>query len=315
MKRVLITGAAGFSGRYLLRHLKRRGFQVLGTYHSRLPPKTAREDFEALDIMRFEKVAALLARFRPDGVVHLAAQSVPSRSWIEPEETFRINTAGTVNLLNAVLHAAPRATFVFPSTSYAYGYSFRSGSGCARERDLLWPENPYGASKVSGELACLDFSARFKTVVMIARAFSHTGPGQLEDFVFSNWCRQIALAEAGRGSPSLEVGDLGLERDFLHVEDVVRAYEILLCKGESGGIYNICTGRPRPLRDYVEYLLGRAKIPIRVHPQKKRFRREDPRRVWGDPSRIKKLGWKPEKTAFHGVGELLEEWREKFSVE
>ncbi len=147
--------------------------------------------------------------------------------------------------------------------------------------------------------------------IVIARSFNHIGAGQKSSFAFSDWCRQIALAEAGKQKNGLEVGNLSVRRDFLHVEDVVRAYALLLEKGESGKIYNICSGRPLTLKKYLEFLLKKSKIYMDVKIRKDRLRNYDPQSITGSAQRIKTLGWKPERTVFEALEEMLEDWRKK----
>jgi GDP-4-dehydro-6-deoxy-D-mannose reductase len=146
---------------------------------------------------------------------------------------------------------------------------------------------------------------------VIARVFNHFGTGQPTHFVFSDWCRQIVLAELGLKKPVLEVGNLDALRDFLHVEDVVRAYEILISRGRAGGIYNICHGQTRSLTDYVKFLLSKARIPLKVEVRKNRLRRGDPPIMKGESRRLRKLGWKPEFSPFMALEDLLNEWRKK----
>ncbi len=311
MKKVLVTGAQGFCGEHLCHFLDRKGYEVTGTYHKSRPRAGQKEiSFAPLDITSFDQAVSLIQTLKPDAVFHLAAMSVPRLSWQLETETFGINTAGTIYLLEALRKFSPKTKFLFASSIQVYGRTFRKNKP-VREEDLLWPESPYAASKAAAELACLDYYHRFGIPVIIARAFNHLGRGQSLQFVFSEWCQQIVLVEKGKKEPVLEVGNLDSYRDFLHVLDVAKAYELLIRKGKPGTVYNICFGKTHVLKDYSDFLKRKAKVPMKVKSEKNRFRKYDPPVMSGDASRLKALGWKPELSPFKALEELLDEWRSK----
>lgn len=310
MKKVLVTGASGFCGRYLCRKFDSEGYEVTGTYR----PGRHAVDFPwemiPLDITSSSEVDQLFRGRRFDSVCHLAAQSVPRLAWQLEAMTFRANVEGTIYLLDAFRKYHPETAFLFTSTNQVYGGLYRDGHA-VNENEFCRPENPYASSKAIAELACLNFSKRFSIPVVIARPFNHLGRGQADHFVFSDWCRQITLAEEGRRPPVLHVGNLDACRDFLHVEDVVDAYLLLLEKRKVGEIYNICTGEVKPLKDYVDFLLSLSRVPMTVEMQTARLRRCDPPVMRGNPRKMTALGWRPRRTARQALEELLEEWREK----
>ncbi len=286
---------------------------MTGTYRPKiLVPGPELGRILPLNINDRDAVLSLMRKVKPDVIFHLAAQSIPRFSWAKQEETFQTNVGGTIHLLEAMRRFAPGARFLFPSSIQVYGRTFRSGRA-AKESDPLWPEHPYAASKIIAEYACLDFARRFDLDVLIVRAFNHLGTGQPSSLVFSDWCRQIALAEKGEQEPILEVGNLEARRDFLHVEDVVRGYELLMRRGKKGTVYNLCSGKARPLTDYAQFLLKRAGVRMKIKVQKNRLRRDDPPVMKGDPSRLKALGWRPRRSPFEALEELLNEWRRKLA--
>jgi len=311
VKRVLVTGASGFCGRYLCRALQASGHSVFGTYHlSHTRPQEKTCSWHPIDISDFKQVAALFQRVKPQWIFHLAAMSIPRRSVQTQQETFASNAAGTIQILEGMRRYAPKARMLFASSTQVYGRSFRQGKPL-REHDEIWPENPYAASKAVAEFACLDYVKRFDLDVRIARPINHLGAGQSPQFVFSDWCRQIALIEKGRRKPVLAVGNLEARRDFLHVLDVVKAYLILMKKGKRGAIYNVCQGHVRSLKGYIDFLRGQARKPLRVKVEQKRMRRYDPPVMTGNPSRLRALGWKPVYKPEQALQELLDDWREK----
>lgn len=312
MKRVLVTGATGFSGRYACRLLHSKGYQVAGTYLKR--PSTVPDTYPLipLDLKSRKNVDALIQHFRPDFIVHLAAQSNSQQSWQFEDETFAANVGGTLNLLNAVRQTGLRTRLLLASSVQVYGRIFNEARP-VREEGPVWPENPYASSKRAAELACLDFFTRFGSDVVIARMANHTGPGQEPFYALSDWSRQIALAEENGHSVRLEVGNLNVVRDFLHVEDAISAYVTLLRKGKAGQIYNVASGKPQKLQKYADFLSGRAKTDCRILTVKDRVRAGEPEKTWINASKINALGWKPRSTAYEALRELLDDWRKRVS--
>lgn len=314
MKKILVTGASGFVGRHLCEWLTRQGYEVKGAFCSH-PPKKKKTPCQMvfLDLTEPLSVNQLIQTWKPDGVVHLAAQSIPRLSWQKEVQTITVNTGGTIHLLNALRLFSPTARFLYVSTNQVYGASFRQGLA-VKESTPLRPENPYAYSKALAEMACQNFYASFGLPVMIARPFNHAGMGQLADLAFSNWCRQIARMEQGLQRRVLSVGNLNVRRDFLHVQDVVRAYTLILRKGKIGEIYNIASEISRPLREYVGSLQRLAKRSFRVRGKKGRFQGQEIREVKGNARKLKALGWRVRSSPFLALEELLNEWRDSIQT-
>ncbi|MBI3306821.1 MAG: GDP-mannose 4,6-dehydratase [Candidatus Omnitrophica bacterium] len=308
MRLVLVTGAAGFCGRHLCSQLIKNGYKVMGSYHRVPPPRKSPHPFVYLDICDRASVDSVIEKWKPDYVCHLAAQSVLRFSWKMPDKTLEVNAAGTIFLLDAIRKFVPKTRFLQASSIQVYGHMFSSGKP-VKETDLLWPSDPYAASKMVAEFACLEFASRFGLDVVIGRAFNHVGLGQPTHFVFPDWCRQIAMIEAGQKKPVLEVGNLKNRRDFLHVSDVARAYEVILRKGKSGSAYNIAGGTLYSLEECMKFLMNKAFASIEVKVAPARVRQDISPDMHGDPSRLRALGWKPELTVFDAIEELLNFWR------
>lgn len=307
---ILITGVSGFVGRRLAADLLAKGHKVAGTYHSRRPAdKHKNFKLYRLDLGKQKAWDRLLAAARPRYIYHLAAMSVPRESWHDPQKTIRINAGGTVRLLESLARTKSKARLLFISTNLVYGRRLRTERSI-KESALPWPEDPYSMSKALAELACLHYCRTQKIDVVMARPFNHIGGGQSAKLVFSDWCRQIAAAEQGKGDGFLRVGNLDAFRDILHVEDVVRAYVILAGKGKPGEVYNVCTRGAVKLERYALYLVKKAKISMKIKIEADRARKSDPHYIGGDSSKLRKLGWKPEKNAFDALDELLAYWRE-----
>jgi GDP-4-dehydro-6-deoxy-D-mannose reductase len=145
---------------------------------------------------------------------------------------------------------------------------------------------------------------------MIARAFNHFGPRQDPWFVASGFARRIADIEAGRWAPEISVGNLDARRDLTDVRDTVRAYRMILERGAPGRAYNVCSGRAIAIRELLDMLLARARVPIEIKIDPARYRPNDLPLLVGDPGRLRdELGWQPEVPLSRTIDDLLEYWR------
>jgi GDP-4-dehydro-6-deoxy-D-mannose reductase len=145
------------------------------------------------------------------------------------------------------------------------------------------------------------------------RPFNHTGPGQDERFVIPAFCAQVARIEKGLQPCEIRVGELGDERDFLDVADVVELYlRVLVARHglPSGTVLNVASGTARRIGDILDFILGRshAKISVTVDPARLRPHRVP--RIVGDASRARDLlGWAPTRPFEATLLDTLAYWR------
>ena len=215
-------------------------------------------------------------------------------SFSDPELCWSVNAMGTLNLLEAVKNYSPNTRVLYVSSSEVYGAAINPGTP-HKETTRLAPGNPYAASKAATDLMAQQY-ARNGLNVIVARPFNHAGPGQLSSFALPAFARQIALIERGEQEAVISVGNLDVERDFLDVRDVVSAYAMLVASSdiEPGCVFNICSGRPRNLKQILVRLieLSGTDVDINVDPEK--FRVSDSPSVFGDNSRLSLMtGWRP----------------------
>jgi hypothetical protein len=180
-----------------------------------------------------------------------------------------VNFLGAHRMLEAcrVLGISPRVLLVGSAT--VYGAVGREEPPIS-ETHPVRPTDAYSLAKAAAEMLAPVYESHFP--VMVARSFNHTGPGQGTDFALPAFASQIARIEAGLQEPVIRVGDLGAERDFLDVRDVVAAYALLLERGKATTTYNVCSGACRPVSAWLDQLVGLAKIPVHLE--------RDPSRVF-----------------------------------
>jgi GDP-4-dehydro-6-deoxy-D-mannose reductase len=159
------------------------------------------------------------------------------------------------------------------------------------EERALCPINPYAASKAAAEMVALQVAATTGVEVVIARSFTHTGPGQDARFALAGFAQQLASMPEVIMEPVLRVGNLSVRRDYLDVRDAVRAYQRLLDVGENGTVYNVCSGEAHELGDLVQTLVEMSGTGARIEVDPDRFRPADIPLLCGNPERIQALGW------------------------
>ncbi|NOT34526.1 MAG: NAD-dependent epimerase/dehydratase family protein [Candidatus Eisenbacteria bacterium] len=301
-------------GYHLARALHARGAQVFGTGTDREPPlAVAREQLltnyaPAFDLRDVAAVRAGIAEWRPDSIVHLAAQSSTARSFEAPAETFEINMLGTWTLLEAVRDFVPRARLLVIGTGDVYGPQ-PAGSRVAEDVSFK-PASPYAFSKAAADAAAEVAGARWGLDVVRTRSFGHTGPGQTPAFVVSAFAHQLAQIQEGRREPVLRVGNLAVTRDFTDVRDVVGAYVALLDRGTSGMAYNVCRGEATQLEELLRHMIAASGVEARIEVDSERLRPADVPYLVGDPTRIEReVGWRAEIPLDRTVAEMIAEHR------
>ena len=312
--RVLITGITGFVGRHLRALLRPPEYSVFGTSYPDRPLPNESDVF-FLDMRWEREVYDVVKDVKPEAVYHLAALSNVGQSWERRRETLETNLLGTLYLLEAVKKFAARARVLFVSSSDVYGFGGDGGSSGPRilsERDGFHIANPYAFSKLASELLS-DFYVRIENLdVVTTRSFPHTGPGQVSDFVCSDWARQIARIEREGVEPVIRVGNLACERDYSDVRDTVRAYALLIQKGRRGEMYNVCSGRGISLRRILDFLLSLTDVKIRVEVDPQRLRKVDIPVLVGNNSKLRSdTGWEPKIPFEQTLRDLLADWRSR----
>ncbi|MBX7257027.1 MAG: GDP-mannose 4,6-dehydratase [Candidatus Hydrogenedentes bacterium] len=304
-KVALVTGASGFAGSYLSEYLKSQGWDV-----RRAVNPDAAEDVDAFpcDITDADRVRRLV-KWACDAthVFHLAAVTFVPFSSRNPADTMAVNVEGTILLASALREVNAAARMVFVGSAAVYGIP---ESLPITESHRISPREPYAISKAAADAYCEYLSRGENVDIVRARPFNHSGPGQPETFVLSSFAKQIADIEAGRAEPVIHVGNIDTARDFLHVSDVVRAYELLALKGVVGEAYNICSGRAHTVRDALDMLLGQSKASISVRVDPDRLRAVDIPVVYGSHERLTQCtGWTPSVTFEEMLMDLLAYWR------
>jgi nucleoside-diphosphate-sugar epimerase len=233
-RRVLLTGARGFTGQYLADRLRREGWTPL--------PIEPTADAQ-LDLRDASAVRSRVAALRPSHAIHLAAISFVGHG--DPSEFYAVNTVGTEHLLAALAAEAPALErCIIASSANVYG---NADVDMVEETLPPAPVNHYACSKLAMEHIARTWLDRLPVVVV--RPFNYTGVGQSVSFLVPKLVDAFAKRE-----PVLRLGNLNVVRDFSDVRTVCEAYVRLLDAGLPGDLLNVCSGTGHSLLSVVNSL-------------------------------------------------------------
>lgn len=324
MKRLLVTGGAGFIGsnfiQYILDNQKDIILLVnldLLTYAGNLENLKAAENdpryrFVKGDIRNRKLVEDLFRRYEFDTVVHFAAESHVDRSIVEPEVFLTTNIIGTQTLLDAAkrhwnLHPENKHSreyreevrYLQVSTDEVYGALGQTGM--FTETTPLSPNSPYSASKASADMVVRAYYQTYGLPVNITRCSNNYGPYQFPEKLIP-----LMIRNAQKDKPLPIYGDGMQIRDWLHVSDHCAAISTVLEKGAAGEIYNIGGNNEKANIEIVRRILRKLGKPesLIAHIQD---RPGHDRRYAIDNTKITtKLGWKPVYTFEAGICETIQ---------
>ena len=296
--RLLVTGADGFVGRHLVGRLAKDGHRVAAACR---PGGRTVEWAGDVVVMPLELTDDASVRqaveFGADAVVHLAAVASNREAAADPGHAWTDNAAGTARLAEALgrrrQEGRGEARLLLVSTGEVYGPGV---SVPRKESDPVAPASPYAASKAGAELAALEVWRRTGLPVVVARPFTHTGPGQESRFVLPAFVERLRQAKA-TGAGTVPSGNLDPVRDLLDVRDVVEAYLLLLRAGEPGETYNIARGEGSSIRELLDRLAKMIGVQVEPEIEPSLARAGDIAHLVGDSTKLRRAtGWAPSRS-------------------
>ncbi len=258
--KILLTGAAGFTGLFFQFAAEAAGHQVVALQ---------------ADLTDKGAVAAEVLKAAPDAVVHLAAISFVGHA--DDTAFYGVNVVGTMNLL-AGLAALPvkPSKVLLASSANVYG---NCDASPITELQPAAPVNHYAMSKLAREHMARTYLDRLP--VLFSRPFNYTGPGQAPNFLIPKLVSHFA-----RRAPAIELGNLHVEREFNDVRMVCDAYLALLAHGVPGEVYNVCSGQPYTLQHVIGLLSGITGHSMDVQVNPAFVRANEVYRLCGSPDKL-----------------------------
>ncbi|SDJ28315.1 GDP-mannose 4,6-dehydratase [Variovorax sp. OV700] len=261
--RILLTGSEGFTGHAFAKRAVAAGHVIVALQ---------------ADLTHREALHQEVLALAPEAVVHLAAISFVGHA--SEAAFYAVNVVGTTNLLDALVQLPSRPHRVLlASSANIYGNTARSPIS---EDQPPAPVNHYGMSKLAMEFMARTFGDRLNLVV--TRPFNYTGPGQDSHFLIPKLAAHFATRE-----PSIELGNLDVEREFNDVRMVCDAYLLLLAHGVPGETYNICSGRPYALRLVIETFARMTSHNLQIEINPAFVRANEVHSLCGDPQKLHAL--------------------------
>jgi len=316
---LLVTGGAGFIGSALVRHLIREtAYHVVNvdklTYAGHLSSvaevaDSERYTFEQVDICDAAEVARLFSQYRPAGVLHLAAESHVDRSIDGPAQFIQTNVVGTYTLLEAARgwrnalegEAKERFRFLHVSTDEVYGAL--GATGLFTEETPYAPSSPYSASKAGSDHLARAWHHTFGLPVVTTNCSNNYGPYQYPEKLIP-----VVILSALHGRPIPVYGQGANVRDWLYVEDHVRALTAAFERGTPGETYNVGGNEERTNLEVVRAICGvmdELRPEGAPHDRLITFVTDRPGhdfRYAIDASKIERaLGWRPQETFASGL--------------
>lgn len=294
--KILITGIKGFVGKHLSSLLKEKD-EVYGI------------DKDNIDITDSFRLKKFICAVKPEKIVHLAAVGTSPLQKVSPEQIYKTNVIGTINLLEGILSANIDPVILLVGSSAEYGYS-QIGENPITESQTLHPLNNYGITKAAQSLIGYQYFKTRNLKIIRTRTFNHVGPGERNGLVCSAFARQIVQIEKGIKEPIIEVGNLETQRDFTDVRDIVKTYKLLIRKGTPGEIYNVCSGKPYYIREILNTLIELAQVSVKIRKVSKRTAPFDVPLQFGDNTKVRNtIDWEPQISIKKSLEDLLDYWR------
>jgi dTDP-glucose 4,6-dehydratase len=328
--KILVTGGAGFIGTAVIRHIiKNTSDDVVNvdklTYAGNLESLAdvsadARYHFEQVDICDADRINALFAKYRPDAVMHLAAESHVDRSIDGPADFIETNIVGTYTMLEAArkywsgLNSEGKAAFRFHHISTDEVYGSLGKEGLFTEESRYEPNSPYSASKASSDHLVRAWSATYGLPVIITNCSNNYGPYQFPEKLIP-----LVTLNALAGKPLPIYGKGDQIRDWLYVDDHARALYKAVTEGQVGETYNIGGHNEKTnlevvhtLCDILDELVPPATANLQLTTYRSLItyvtdRPGHDQRYAIDASKIaRELGWVPEETFESGIRKTVE---------
>jgi len=310
---ILITGGAGFIGSHLCEKYVSEGETVfcLDNFENgdlrNVYGLITRKNFKLIrgDIRHTDPLEKIMVDV--DAIIHLAAQIHVERSIVEPKLTFDVNVLGTLNILE-VARSYDVEKIIHTSTSEVYG----SARNLPMNEDHpLCAPHPYGASKIAADRLCYAYVQTYGMNICIARPFNTFGPKQ-KDHGYGG-AISIFTKRVLSGQPPIIYGDGNQTRDYMYIDDLVRAYELILKNSRPlKEVINFGTGKEVKIIDLANKIIRFCNRRGKIKPVHVASRPGEINRMMADYSKAKKLlGWEPKYTLERGLKGFIE-WYKKY---
>lgn len=274
-KKLLITGASGFTGKHACDHFSKQGYDIIAVTRSKITVNK-KIQVEYCDLNNKQAVKDLIARTKPDYVLHLAGQNNVTQSWRNPILSLEANAMVTAYLMEAIRQENSICKVIIIGSALQF-----------HPKDISTLQHPYSFSKTLQVMISQSYNILYDLNIVIAKPTNLIGPGYTNG-VTSIFARKVVDMEINNAKKLLPIKKLGAQRDFIDVRDAVSAYEMLLTKGEAGEIYNVSSGKSRSLEELVELFKELTNVDFQIQTDESSSKEAS---VNIQPIKLKSLGW------------------------
>ena len=313
-RRVLVTGGNGFVAQWAIRAMLKKGWSITAAGIGELPhagvlspDEIGQVVWKSTDMTRQGDVAAAVDSAEAELVLHLAGVSHVLEAMASPAYAYEVNAVGAVRLLAELSRwrsgGGGDPTVVIVGSAEQYGRHDLSEMPLHEDTEQR-PLTLYAASKVAQEVAAMQAFRSDGIRVVCTRSFNHSGVGHGAQFLMPSLInRALRLAPIGG---TLSIGNGDTVRDYLHVEDVVAAYILLLEHGSAGEAYNVCSGEGTNVRALAHAVLARLGVTADVASDTELARSVDVPVLVGTNNKLRRAtGWVPRHTRNDIIDDLI----------
>lgn len=305
-KKLLITGAAGFTGLHACTFFIQQGCTVIAAGRNKDTLDAIHDVIPAVcHLENRDEVEELIKDHLPDYILHLAGKNSASESWKNPVSYMESNVMGTVYLLDAVRQHSPGSQTVMVGSRLSVDPA----------KGMTSVPHPYSLSKTFASWSASAWQSMFNQHIVLAEPSNLIGPGESGGFC-TLLARYIAGCEAGVDLPLFRISSRYESRDFLDVRDAVAAYSLLLQKGTSGITYPISSGGEHTLGELAQRLLEQAQtaVPLDWGPETASLSLDSLNKGTGGEGGaelLKEMGWTPQFPLEQSLADIMHDARDK----
>lgn len=303
IRRIAVTGGAGFIGSAVIAELQQYDCEILVlddlSFGSRDFINIPDSHFHQIDILDKAAVHQVLTAFDPQWILHLAAVHFIPWCNAHPYESANINIAGTMNVLDVAASLPGLKGFFFASTAAVYPIC----DAAVDETVPFGPMDIYGLSKVAGERLVNEFHLRTGIASVICRFFNAFGPNETNPHLIPDIQKQV-----NAGARNINLGNLLPKRDFIHTSDMARAVRMLLERFTTGtDVFNLGRGEEYAVTEIVQSFERALGEKITITVDEARVRKSDRLHLLADISKLKAFaGWEPLVSLDQGIATLVQ---------